>query len=166
MEDGTNSLSNRFNRIQRLSRGFIPICWSIIFIIIVALTFASIHLSKSTSPITFSPLQLLFNLVLPGLFWILLLFMMARFFSSCCRYGIFSSKTISSIRWIGGIILTSAVIKLVFVGYAMVSTEFAAHLAASIASVMTNLIMGIFLLILGAIIAAGSGLEKEMELTV
>lgn len=170
MENSTPQFPNQFHSIHALSRKLIPICWGVIFLIVVASVAASIFLSKPTSTPTFSPQMLIMEFGFPSLFLIGLLFLMARFFAGCCRYGLFSTVAVTSIRWIGALILASAVIKLAMLGYIVATNEaaafYAALLTSSFASTITNLILSVFLLVLAKIIAVGGGFEKEAALTV
>ena len=170
MKNNTVQIPNRLNPTQVLPRKLILICWSIIILIAVATLGSSVQLVMPNMPTIYPSHMLIMNFIVPGLYSIVTLLLMIRFFSGCRSAGIFSPIAISSIRWIGRLVLMNALIRLADLLVLSLTADIIGgwgfHLALFFATGLSGIIMGIFLMILAKIMSVASGMEKELEFTV
>lgn len=152
------------NSIQRWSAIFHPTCLVLAGILAAAVGVAVIY-ARSTLPVVSGPGPLLSLFVAPTAYGVTLLVLMARFFASCRKDGIFSPRSISSIRWIGGILLVVSVIRL-GLSFVYLTSDVAVLFPPHALSNITTAIIGIFLLMLSKIIAAANRLDGEAKFTI
>lgn len=174
MKTNKEQTPSQSDPIQALSRKLIPVCWFVILLLVVGLIVAAIQVSTPNSTVSALKHVFLPMIGFPFLFWTGVVLLIIRFLYNCDRHGIFSKKAVSSIRWIGLIILAKAAIKLtglvvsgVFITTATTTLQgTATYLLSPFAASITNVILGLFLVILAKIMTVGSGLEKEAKLTI
>jgi hypothetical protein len=157
---------DRIDRIKAFSRKLILACWAVIFFIVAGAIVAGMLLSDDTSTIE-----------VQTVFWITLMLLIIRFLKCCDRDGIFSVSSIKSIRWIGWFIVISELLLLIMVGGYLLAAyivDFDSEISRLLPTItvsttphrITQMIFGVFLLILARILQVGLELKDDAEFTI